>query len=741
MKRIRVLAPFFVAVTVFSGIVVAQMQGPGGMPTPRLLYVMPMGGAPGDEVTLTVTGQDLNDADGLHFDFPGAKVEAVGSATAPAMDLKGKKGKGASPIASFKFKVTLPANAPLGIHDVRVVNKWGVSNPRAFVVGDQKEMVEQENNDDVEKAQKVEMNSTINGVIAAPTDVDYYQFAGKKGEHVVLSCLATSIDSKLPAALQLFTAKGALLGFNRAYQNSDAMLDVILPADGDYQVRVFSFAYTSGGPDYSYRLTVSTAPWIEAAFPSVVEPGKETDVTIYGHNLPGGKLDPMATSDGQPMQKANVKVKAPAGEAGQRLAYRGAILPNMSSLDGMTLTVKNKSGTSNPFLLTFAQAPVVKEGEGNDTMESPQKVSAPCEISGRIDKKNDRDWFAFAAKKGDVFSIEVFGDRLGSGMDLYMQVRNPAGNQLAEQDDTQDILSNQLYTRTDDPQRYRLQANADGEYKVLVAARDAFTQFGPRFAYQLRITREQPDFRLVAMPPGVTQPDAATVGQGGHQAWLLHVWRLDGFDEEITLSAEGLPMGVNLKPQVIPRGQKVVPIVVSASPEAQPWTGAVKIVGTASVNGKKLVRETRAATVSWPTIALNVAAISRIDRELVLAVREKAPFVVKPTVDKVTVQQGEKINIPVKLTRQTEAAKGAVILTGFGLPTGMTMQPVTINADKDTATATIDGKVTLQAGTYTIVLRGQTGALPKQNQQNQNLGIVQPSEPVTVIVQPRGKKK
>ena len=31
--------------------------------------------------------------------------------------------------------MTIPADAPLGIHDVRVVNEWGISNPRAFLVG------------------------------------------------------------------------------------------------------------------------------------------------------------------------------------------------------------------------------------------------------------------------------------------------------------------------------------------------------------------------------------------------------------------------------------------------------------------------------------------------------------------------------------------------------------------------------------------------------------------------------
>jgi len=56
----------------------------------------------------------------------------------------------------------------------------------------------------VEQAQRVELNSTINGSMAAPTDVDYYVFKGKKDQRVVLSCLASTIDSRFHAALELY---------------------------------------------------------------------------------------------------------------------------------------------------------------------------------------------------------------------------------------------------------------------------------------------------------------------------------------------------------------------------------------------------------------------------------------------------------------------------------------------------------------------------------------------------------
>src|SRR5262249_25227404 len=185
----------------------------------------------------------------------------------------------------------------------------------AFVVGDLPETLEKEPNNDVPEAQHISLNSTVSGTISAPTDVDYFVFTGKRDQRVVVSCLASSIDSRLFAGLELYSKQGSLLAANREYQGTDAVLDCSLPSDGDYHVRVFAFTYTQGSPDHYYRLTVSTAPWIDAVYPLVVEPGKKTTVTVYGRNLPGGKADPDALLDGQILEKITVVVEPSSDRA------------------------------------------------------------------------------------------------------------------------------------------------------------------------------------------------------------------------------------------------------------------------------------------------------------------------------------------------------------------------------------------------------------------------------------------
>lgn len=718
------------------------------LPAPKISAIAPAGGQVGSTFEVTVTGSDMDKAEGLHFSFPGAKTEVVGgSAKTAPMDMNkkgGGRGMNTGPQLSQKFKVTLPAKAPLGIQDVRVVTKGGVSNPRAFVISDMKEVAEQEPNDNVDKAQKVALNTSISGVIGTPTDVDYFQFTGKKGQRVVLSCLSTSIDSKLPAQLELYSPTDKFLGSNRGYQNNDALLDATLPEDGDYLVRLFSFTYTLGGPDYFYRLTITTAPWIDAVVPAVVEPGKDAKVTVYGRNLPNGTLDPATVVDGRTLEKATVTVKAPSDpKAAQRLAYSGLVMPNASGLDGFELRLSNAGGTSNPYLIGFARGSVAVDNEKNSSPETAQPVQVPGAIAGRIQKKGDRDYYAFTAKKGQVLSLELFSDRLGAATDLYFEIssfKDGKATAITRQEDTADTFGNQFPNPTYDPPSYRFTAPADGTYQILVTSLEASSQFGPRHVYTLRIAEDEPDFRLIAMPVANQGPDSVVVGQAGHQAYSLLIWRLRGFTGDITLSNEELVPGVTMKPQVIAGNQKQSAFVVSAAPEAPPVVGPIKVVGTAVINGKKVTREVRSATISWGVgqqQQQNIPMIARLDRELVLAVRDKAPYRLNVEKDKISVLQGDKITVPVKVAFGD--FKSSVSLVALALPTGMVMQPVTVAPGKDAVQINLDSKTTVLPGNYTLVLRGQTQD-PKAKPPTKPGGaanIVQAAPPIAITIVPK----
>jgi hypothetical protein len=723
----------------------AQRPPGPGLPQPRLLVVSPAGAQAGTAVEMTLTGNDLDDGQKLLFNHLGIKAEpfAEPQPSKPSKPAKPRQG-GQPPVVTAKFKVTVPAGVPVGTYDVRFVSKAGVSNPRAFVVGDLPEATEKEPNNDVDQAQKIELNSTVHGAITAPTDVDYYAFAGKKGQRVVVSCLASSIDSKLHAAVELYDRAGALLAASHNYRDTDALLDCTLAGDGDYFVRVYSFAYLQGTDEHFYRLTVSTGPWIDAVFPPVVEPGKATPVTVYGRNLPGGQLDPSAVVDGRVLEKLTVTVTAPAGDAAlQRLAYRGHVSPVAGAMDGFEYRVRNKVGTSNPFLLTFARAPVVLDNGDNDTPDRAQPVPVPCEIAGRVEKRRDRDWYSFSAKKGEVLGIDIYGDRIGSPLDLYAVLKSagPKGPTIVELDDNNEPVVNQFFTRGVDPPHYQFRPPADGTYLLQVSSRDAANDAGPRQLYRVRIAPERPDFRLVLMPSSVNAPDACIVRRGATEFYTALVTRLDGFNGEIALTAEGLPQGVSCPPQTIAAGQRQGVLVLSAAEGAPLWDGEIRVKGTATINGKKVEREARPATITWPLPQNQQGpTVSRLDGSLVLAVVEQGPFTLTTTKTEATVKQGDKVTVPLKLVRHWPDFKAPVQVTVLGLPgQGNQRQPpaLTIAADKTEGNVVVSVRSNVPPGVYTIVFRGQAQfAYSKDSggKQKRNVTVQLPSPPLTLTV-------
>ena len=279
----------------------------------------------------------------------------------------------------------------------------------------------------------------------------------------------------------------------------------------------------------------------------------------------------------------------------------------------------------------------------------------------------------------------------------------------------------------------------------MVTSRDANTLHGPRHLYTVRITPEEPDFRLVAMPLSLQTPEANTVNQGGGVAYNVYVWRLGGFNDDITLTGENLPPGVGIRPQRIGSGQKQAALVLHADDGAKGWTGAIKVVGTATVKGQKLTREVRSATISWPVAQPNTPTITRLDRELVIAVRDKAPYRLVLSADKFSVKQGEKISIPVKLIAG-DTYKGAVQVSAIGGPSQLVPQTVSVTPGQG-GTVTLDAKGNnpVPPGNYTIFLRGQTNPInPKNNQpqpKNAPPNLSQISMPVSVTVVPKSLAK
>lgn len=717
----------------WPAIATAQVINGNQLPNPRLATLTPLGGKAGATVNITVGGSDLEQPDALLFSHPGIKAMPIIPPAPPP-----------PPPLINQFKVAIAPDVPLGLYDVRLVNKWGVSNPRFFVVGNLNEVSEQEPNNDIDQAQKIDIGTVVNGAINNPTDVDYTVFVGKKGQRVLIHCACASLDSRLNPEIRVFDRSGRQLAAEHPQPQADAFLDLTLPADGDFVIRLCQFTYSAGSAEFFYRLSLATNPWIDAIHPAVLAPGKPTKVTIHGRNLPGGQPDPSAVVNGHVLDKLQVEITAPSDPiARQRLACNGLIAPHMLGLNGFAYRLQTPAGVSNPVLLGFAQAPVVVENDDNDVAAKAQRVAVPCEIAGRIDKRRDRDWYAFQAKKGDVFIIEVLSHRLGSTTDMHLSLYGPDGKSvLAQLDDgLEPPPSLRLFTVHRDPPPHRFVVPADGQYYLLLGSHFGDTAAGPTENYRLRLTAEQPDFRLVVMPPDASRPDSCVLGQGSNQNYAVYVFRQDGFKGDIVLTVDGLPPGVTCSPQVLGPGVRQTNLVLRAAPNAAPCTGVIAVKGQATINGQPVVREARPATITWAVPpGQNIPTVTRLNHQLVLAVRDKAPFVLVAP-DKAVVSLGDKLTIPLKLEPLWPNFKGQVQIQPQGgeLPPGMNFGNLTLTADKREAQVTVNVPTNLAPGHYNVVFRGFAPVPfskdPKGKQAN--LNVVMPSTPLALTVLPK----
>ncbi len=721
MRRTFSLTAFVLPVLLLVGEQALGQQQASNLPTPRLMTVFPNGGKIGTTVEVTFTGTDLEEPDQLTFSHPGIKAEPIIPPDPAKPDPKKPPVPAPKPVVT-KFKVTIAANVPVGQYDVRLVNKWGVSNARAFVAGDMTEFVEIEPNNDLPQAQKIEMNSTVSGSMASGTDVDYYTFPGKKGQRVIISCLASSIDSRFHPVLQLYDSRNRPLSENRNHNDTDALLDVTLPEDGSYYVRLFQFTHITGpqGPEFFYRLSVSTAPWIDAVFPPMVEPGKPADVTVYGRNLPGGQPDSTVASDGGTLEKLTMTITPPPGPNAERsLLYSGHLGPNLANLDGFEFRLKNAAGSSNPYLITYARAPVVLENQPNDTPETAQEIKVPCELAGRIEKRRDRDFYTFSAKKGDVLLFDLLSERLGVEGYPFFLIRSADGKQTFAQQEVAntDTLSLKFYARTDDPAPFRFAVPADGKYQLVIGSKTSSILFGPRHLYRMKIVPEEQDFCLIVLGSDSYRPGTCTLLKGGSEQLTILAWRKDGFNGDIALSVEGLPAGVTCPPQTMGAGLRYTALVLSGTAAATTWTGEIKVKGTATIGGKSVVREGRPGGITWPIqVAQNFPRVSRLERGLALAVRGQAPYDLTASIDKPQVIQGGTASITLKLNRlwpdfkqplaiQPMLAQGGQSLPA--LPAGLTVAAANIAPGATEAKVNVTVPANVPPGTYNIVLRSQ----------------------------------
>lgn len=138
--------------------------------------------------------------------------------------------------------------------------------------------------------------------------------------------------------------------------------------------------------------------------------------------------------------------------------------------------VWTSQGATPAMKFTVGDLPEIVEVE-IDGDPVPTRVAVPVTINGRIFPREDVDIWSFVAKKGQSLVCRVDAGRLGSPLEPRLEVRDPQGRRIAENDDR----------HAADP-LLRFTAPADGDYQVHI--HDARFQGGQAYVYRLTITAD-----------------------------------------------------------------------------------------------------------------------------------------------------------------------------------------------------------------------------------------------------------
>jgi hypothetical protein len=676
------------------------------LPATRLDGVFPSGANPGTSLDVTLVGADLDDVDQLLFSHAGITS---------SQKMAEKTGFDETLPIENQFAVTIAAATPPGIYEVRCRGIYGISGPRKFVVSQIAQVSEVEPNNEPEAATKVAtLPVIVNGQLNGNADIDWIRFTGTANQGVTIEAMAQRLDSPAAATIGLYSADGQLISEGRKGANKDFLLQYRLPATGDYLIRVQELLYRGGG-HYTYQLTIGNSPTIDSIFPPAGIPGSNAEYTVFGQNLPGGSPS-LLSLHGQPLEQLKVRISIPADIEG-KLTATEPLMPHQAGLDGMEYRFIAPSGPSNPLLLTIATAPLVNEEAENDTPNEAQKLKLPCEVMGRFYPQRDADWFSFDATAGDEYWLEVYSHRLGLPTDVTMLVQRVESiegeqdkvTQLGWVDDVNKRDGGfEFDQRTHDP-IFQFKAPADGSYRIMLRESHSSVVSDPRLVYRLAVRAAKPDFRIAAVP--MDSSGALFLRKGGREAINVVIFRQDGFDGAIVVSASGLPPGVSAADVTVGPGCNQAAMILTAAVDAPPQESQISLVGKSVIGGVPVTRSARTghplAAVPFATpLNTNQASVpSKLTNRMPLIVSDReTERVILSVADpgEIETSRGGIVKLKYTVARDGNAG-GNVVAYPFGGPSSMQVRSTNIGGNNE-GEAEIRFPATMPPGTYSMNL-------------------------------------
>jgi hypothetical protein len=659
-----------------AGLLAATAYGEQNM----IEYLTPRGCGRGSTVEVDLHGRELKDPREVLFYQPGIKAS-------------GFTAVGAKPGEEVKIKFQIAPDCPPGEHALRLRTATALTEVVTFWVTPFQQVMELEkkigDNDSIQKAQPVPLNSTVEGQILPgdQMDRDYYRVDVRQGqrisvevEAVRLGTLHTGGDNDL--RVRILDAGGKELGKSTgsAMYVQDPILSIAAPGAGSYFVEIGQEIFSAPRQLY-YRAHIGSFLRPTGIYPSGGQAGTTIEARILGDPL-GERTEEIAL----PKQAGNFNYIA--GAPGER--------------------------PPSPNVLRVSPYPNVLHGDGEDPTPVP---ALPAALNGILSKAGETDAFRFTARKGQVWQVRVYGRSLGSPVDPKIWIKADGGaKNLLEADDSKPADLGFVSWRgawavkdTLDPIAL-FAAPADGQY--LLGISDSQGKCGPDHIYRIEIEpAHDAVYTHITSADGYQIPRVVglIVPQGNR--WTLDVQLAPGFGNtykgEIELEAKGLPRGVRMVAPHIAKGATRVPVAFEAAPNAEQQAALIEVLARPVSKGVPLQTGSRQTIELFNRPGERPLHFLFLDK-FALAVTQPAPFHVELEKPDIALAKNGELALKVRVVR-ADGFKDAIELQPDWLPAGVSKEAaVTIPGDKSEAAFRIRADTKAAPGVYSIAMNATT---------------------------------
>jgi hypothetical protein len=625
---------------------------------PQISTLAPYGLQRGVETTLTITGSGLATAKELLFYEPGFTVKSLEAVKEDTL----------------KVTIATTADCELGTHALRIRSLGGVSNLRMFTVGNLPETAEKEPNNSREQAQLVPLNITVSGVVASE-DVDHFAVELKRGDRLNVELEGLRIHSISSASffdptLAILGPDGSILAKSddAAFVSQDCLASLVAPADGRYVVQLRDVAY-GGSASCTYRLHVGTFPRPVAVYPPGGRPGETLAVQWIGDA---------------------------AGPFEQQIT-----LPTTADAEARLVARDVHGEAPSPNIMRVSDLAWTNELEPNDELKAATAATAlPFAVHGIIERPGDADFFKFTAKKGQSLEFRVIARKpLRSPLDALLSVHNDKGATVASNDDT------------GGPDSFiRFAIPADGDY--FLSVRDQLKAGSPEFVYRVEVTATAPTLTVRLPEQRRYISTTLVVPQGNRNAVMVGAQR-QNFGGELAFSFENLPPGMTAELLPMTAGQQEIPVLFTASADAEPAGALVGITGKATDLKLNVVGhlDQRTMLVRGQN---NVDVWGHNADRMATVLAAKIPYSIEIVPPKAPLVRNGSIQLKV-VAHRDEGFKDQIGLRLLYNPPGVASSGyVTIPEGKDEAVIPLTANNGAGLGTWKICVTGRSGTFGRR---------------------------